>query len=51
MKKGKSEDAGQRLKRCVGQAWKKGFNELEADQLKLVSQALEAGDGSLGRFG
>ena len=51
MKKGEPEDVGQRMKRSVGQAWKKGFNELEADELELVSQALEAGDSSLARFG
>lgn len=51
VKKGKPEDVGQRLKRSVGQSWKRGFNELEADELKLVSQTLEAGDGSLGGFG
>ena len=51
VKKGKPEDVGQRLKRSVGQAWKRGFNELEADELELVSQALEAGDSSLARFG
>ena len=51
MKKGKPEDVGQRLKHSVGQAWKKGFNELEAYELELVSQTLEAGDGSLSGFG